>query len=210
MPSTPSPTKRSALSPKVFNVNPLSPQRKSIASVTREYSKSPFRSVSEVRTPSPKKHKAAAAPGFTIWEDKVDNSSHSIVGTPISNKLNHNDQENILQPKITCIRSGPRSPLGDLSINSFKGFVTSNGVTTQLDELFQPATFENEFRSTHRFNNLPSFATPVKKDKYLAKSGQKSGYEIAAIKKHKRSYSAGTNVAKRDLIQKPKFAISSS
>lgn len=138
----------------------------------------------------------------------MDNGSHDIVGTPTSNKLNHNDQENILQPKLTCIRRGHHAPLQDLSINSFKGYITSEGVTTQLDELYEPFNFDNEFKSAHRFNNIPPFVTPVKKDKYLAKSGQKE-WKCGenGVRKHTRSLSAGMNETKRDLVQKPKFAI---
>ena len=205
MPSTPSPTKRSALSPKVCNIHPQSPQRKSFTS-SPGYNKSPLKLESESRTPSPKKRKPATSLGFTIWEDKKDNSTHDVVGTPTSNKLNHNDQENVLQPKPMCSRSGNRSPLKDLSLNSFKGYITSDGVTTQLDELYQPINFENEFKSAHKFNNLPSFVTPVKKNKYLVRSAQKSVFS----KKHARSLSAGKNDIKRDLVQKPKFAILTS
>ncbi|KAI5970023.1 hypothetical protein CANMA_000926 [Candida margitis] len=212
MSSTPSPTKRSVLSPKIFNANQLSPQRKNFAAGPKYANKSPMRSGSQVRTPSPKKPKPAASLGFTIWEDNVDNTSHDVVGTPTSNKANHNDQENILQPKQTCHRSGHRTPLQDLSINSFKGYISSGGVTTQLDDPYQPLHFDNGFRSAHRFNNLPPFVTPVKKDRYLAKSGRVDEWKVEAssVRKHGRSLSVGMNEAKRDLVQKPKFAISAS
>ncbi|RCK57463.1 hypothetical protein Cantr_06773 [Candida viswanathii] len=163
-----SPTKRSVLSPKPSNISNASPLGKRYTRLTPSPIKHSFKSGS----PSPKK----ASLGFTIWEDKVDNSNTTtdVVGQTTSNKLNHNDQENILQPKKDAIvRHNKRQVLANLSINEYKGYITVSGTRSQLTELYQPINFDNEFKSLHKQLNLPSYLTPSRRnrDKYLVKSG---------------------------------------
>lgn len=118
---------------------------------------------------------------FTIFEDKV--APHrDINGTPLSNKINHNDQENILQPKKTSTTiprmAADRKPLSNLSITDFPGYVGGSALT----ELYQPPNFENDFKSIHKFLGCPSYVSPVKKDRYLvetAAEGVFSGFRDA-------------------------------
>ncbi|KAI5956884.1 hypothetical protein KGF54_000502 [Candida jiufengensis] len=201
MSSTPSssPTKRSVLSPKPTNFT--SPIKKP----TTRSQFSPKKSISKPSTPSKKK---SSTLGFTIWEDKQITTTQEVVGTPTSNKQNHNDQENILQPKkIHNIRSIQRQPLSNLNISEFKGYITKNNETTQLTELYNSPNFNNDFKSLHKFNNLPCFVTPTKKEKYLTSSSTSSNY---CIQKHKRSLSVGHNDSKLDLIKKNGFTILSN
>ncbi|EER33978.1 conserved hypothetical protein [Candida tropicalis MYA-3404] len=163
-----SPTKRSILSPKPSNISNSSPFGKRYTRLTPSPTKHSYKST----TPSPKK----STLGFTIWEDKVDksNSTTSVVGQTTSNKLNHNDQENILQPKKEeIVRHNGRKVLGNLSINEYKGYITVAGTRSQLTELYQPINFDNEFKSLHKQSNLPSYLTPSRRnrDEYLVKSG---------------------------------------
>lgn len=171
-----SPVRRSILSPKPSNLtnnnSPLGKRFNTSSRLTPSPSKSGYHRSSA--TPSPKKQTL----GFTIWEDKVDksNSTTDVVGTPTSNKLNHNDQENILQPKKVENKRfhNDRQPLSNLSINEFKGFISTNGAAPiQLTELYQPINFNNEFKSLHKQLNIPSYVTPSRRyrDKYLVKSG---------------------------------------
>lgn len=123
---------------------------------------------------------------FTIFEDKV--APHRDVNEmPPTNKLNHNDQENILQPKKTTFNAisrmsseGIRRPLANLSMKDFPGYV--GGVT--LTELYQPPNFENDFKSIHKFLGFPNYVSPVKKDHYLVKTdaeGVFSGFKNEAF-----------------------------
>ncbi|KAI5963102.1 uncharacterized protein KGF55_002894 [Candida pseudojiufengensis] len=228
MSSTPSssPGKRSVLSPKPTNFTSPSKRKYFQPSFNQN---SPKKSISKPSTPS-KQRKTPTTLGFTIWEDKTNdktNSSanHDIVGTTTSNKLNHNDQENILQPKKLinirpCLTRKPpcltRKPLNDLNIADFKGFITRDNETTQLTELYQPPNFNNDFKSLHKFNNLPCFVTPTKKDKYLTKSSLDDGhigvinFDKYYVNKHRRSLSLGQNDAKLELIKKNGFTIMSN
>lgn len=163
-----SPTKRSILSPKPSNISTVSPFGKRYTRLTPSPTKHSFKSTS----PSPKKSTLS----FTIWEDKVDksNSTTAVVGQTTSNKLNHNDQENILQPKKEeIVRYNKRTVLGNLSINEYKGYIAMSGTRSQLSELYQPINFDNEFKSLHKQLNIPSYLTPSRRnrDKYLVKSG---------------------------------------
>ncbi|CAI5760719.1 unnamed protein product [Candida verbasci] len=225
MSSTPSsPSKRSILSPKPSNIN-TSPIKRPSSSILL---KSPPKKFHFKLSPSPKKKTKTV--GFTIWEDKIDvsNSTHEIIGTNTTNELNHNDQENILQ-KHQIKRNGNRTVLGDLDINEFKGFITCNGRCESLTDLYQPINFNNEFKSLHKYTNLPNYCTPIRKDKYIMKSNNGFNEEdemetllikkqqiltnqnkTNLIRKHKRSMSVGKNEAKLNLIRKNKFSILSN
>ena len=213
-----SPVKRTILSPKPSNItnnnSSLGKRFNTSSRLTPSPSKSGYNRSST--TPSPKKQTL----GFIIWEDKVDksNSTTDIIGTPTSNKLNHNDQENILQPKKVENKRfhNHRQPLSNLSINEFKGFISTNGATPiQLIELYQPINFDNEFKSLHKQLNIPSYLTPsrISRDKYLVKSGideideeMEDEMELLLSRKQKqRSTSLATktnNINKTHLIRK--------
>ncbi|KAI3402490.2 hypothetical protein KGF56_004731 [Candida oxycetoniae] len=233
---TPSPnSSRSILSSKPLNLpyggTNSSPLGKNLLK-TQFINRSPTKSIVKSASSSPKKSKSSTTSllGFSIWEDKkAVSSTVEMTERPKSNKLNHNDQENILQPKkIKNLRSFKRKPLGDLSINEYKGFVTCGDDTTMsLTELYQPMNFDNESRSLHRFDGLPGFVTPSRRNnrnKYLSKSlswgGEKGGLArqvnggvgvgangVYMIQKHSRSSSLGRNEAKRSLIKKNNFSI---
>ncbi|RLV96546.1 hypothetical protein JA1_000129 [Spathaspora sp. JA1] len=223
MSTTPSPTKRTALSSKSFNISPT-PLKRSNPYLPSKLS--PTKRLSPTRITSPKKQ-----PGlnFTIWEDKIEKASESEPEQgPFSNKQNTNDQENILQPKKHDItRSSARSPLTELSINEYPGFVSTEGTTMKLTELYQPPNFNNEFKSLHKYSNLPSYLTPGRRnrDRYLVVSNsqeiedetellllrkQQRLNKTNIIRKHTRSLSVGKNDSKLNLIRKNKFSILSN
>ncbi|KAG2733189.1 hypothetical protein G9P44_004179 [Scheffersomyces stipitis] len=237
MSATPSPTKRSVLSPKPSNIS--TPSRKNGTPIFVSSKLSPVKAIPSRLTPSPKKPKL----NFTIWEDKAQPQQPEISEDYIfSNKQNHNDQENILQPKknpaVTVNRRSPtREPLGNLNIHDFPGHVTYGSATSlQLTELYQPTHYNNEFKSLHKFSNIPSFLTPTRKnnsnmEKYLVKSSsavyteddeidlELDDAEMTLVKKqltqnstrkHRRSYSVGKNDSKSGLIRRNNFTILSN
>lgn len=215
-------------------------------------STSPSRT-SQKKFVSPKKPHSPNKLGFTIFEDAVyyrdtlmeDDSSpdtetkgkendniHAV--SEVCNKLNHDDQENILQPlrKLHTLRQASlprRMPLSNLNINEYGGYVTYNQFPIQLNELYQPPNYQNEQKSTHKFNaKLPCFITPPRSNtqnltsKYLVKSTieeepfcEEDEVELRltqkqdAIKK-KRSMSVGKNDSKLKLIKKNNFLILSN
>ncbi|CAK9440095.1 uncharacterized protein LODBEIA_P41950 [Lodderomyces beijingensis] len=226
MSSTPSssPSKRPALSPKSSNNavnNKKSPLGKSgTSSLPRTKSLSSTNSFNFFKTASPSPNKKVAISpslGFSIWEDspKPAPAAASARDFPpaTSNKLNHNDQENILQPKqVPVYRSiGARKPLMDLSVNKYRGYVTQGSTTQQLTTLYEPANFNNDFKSLHKFTDAPGFVTPSRtnRGKYLVRS--LSSEKISGrVQKHSRSMSLGKNEMKRTLIKKNSFPILSN
>ncbi|KAK6466081.1 hypothetical protein DFJ63DRAFT_50870 [Scheffersomyces coipomensis] len=193
--NTSSPTKRFALSPRPSNVLLLSPTRKSPLkqsnnnvnrlSPLKKFVSTTSSSSSPVPSKKPKLN-------FTIFEDNPVSTEDSTVDQQlqeeeITNKLNHNDQENILQPskqiksRLTPknVSSSYRKPLSNLSINEFPGYITtmngsasitnaSSSSSSQLTELYQPISFNNEFKSLHKFQNIPSYLTPSRRNKFSA------------------------------------------
>ncbi|KAK6458176.1 uncharacterized protein RJT20DRAFT_126125 [Scheffersomyces xylosifermentans] len=240
---TSSPTRRSALSPKSSNIS--SPKRKHGSNPFGTPRLSPLKKTLPPRSsPSPKRPKL----NFAIYEDKIEKPveiEDSDVES-ISNEMNHNDQENILQPKKIAgnnsfdsrsnCRTG-RVPLRNLNIYEFPGhYSSSSHSTTQLTELYQPATFNNEFKSVHKYVNIPCFLTPSRrsnKEQYMVRSSSGNFDEEAIDEEidesdltlerkhqqqlkrqpggnHKRSYSVGKNDGKLPLIRKNNFTILSS
>lgn len=227
-----SPTKKSKLSPTKFT-------RSSVNSNTS-------------RSTSPKKGKL----NFTIYEDKVDYTTNELTGLQVNDitkdgqenySINKhannnntttktNEQENILQPKYKTLPQDQmgmvRRPLQDLSIQSFKGFISQGEDHIEpLTEPFVPKNFKNESNSIHKFyNNYPSYISPMKSNsKFLFRSGlhvihdakenefneddeleQKLLRKLMMMKKHKRSFSLGKNDLKSNLIKKNGFTILSN
>ncbi|ODV81912.1 uncharacterized protein CANTADRAFT_3971 [Suhomyces tanzawaensis NRRL Y-17324] len=233
MSSTPSPTKRSVLSPKPSNIS--SPFRK--AAPFTKLSPLVHHKPALVATPA-KKPKL----NFTIFEDSPAQHPVDVELSPVSNRPNHYDQENILQPKKVAEpahRPHARTPLGDLNLNQFAGYIHyTGGESRQLAELYQPANFNNDFNSLHKHTNIPCYLTPSRaaKDKYLVRSNMDSVDELEVdetddaeltllrkhhrlqnrvattgmVKKHRRSMSVGKNDAKLKLIRKNNFTILSN
>lgn len=211
---------------------------------------SPTKKPQVKKSVSPKKTRPSKELSFTIFADDVyyrdtltddskpDNETfgkenESIDSVPdFRNKLNHNDQENILQPQIkqsTLKQAGitRRKPLSNLNINEFTGYVTYNQFPVQLTDLYQPPNFQNEQKSIHKFNNkLPCFVTPPRSNlqnglisKYLVKSAieeepfnEEDEIEHHLMQKHnsikkRRSLSVGKNDSKFKLIKKNNFQI---
>lgn len=200
---------------------------------------------------SPTKTRPSKELSFAIFEDNVyyrdtladdnkpDNETFGKENDSIEtvleacNKLNHNDQENILQPKIkqSTLKQASivrRKPLSNLNINEFSGYVTYNQFPVQLTDLYQPPNFQNEQKSIHKFNNkLPCFVTPPRSNsqnglltsKYLVKSAieeepfnEEDEVEHRLMQKHnsikkRRSLSVGKNNSKLKLIKKNNFQI---
>ena len=200
---------------------------------------------------SPTKTRPSKELSFTIFEDDVyyrdtltddtkpddeplgkENDSIETVRES-RNKLNHDDQENILQPKLkqSTLKQASiarRKPLSNLNINEFSGYVTYNQFPIQLNELYQPPNFQNELKSIHKFNSkLPCFVTPPRSNlqnglltsKYLVKSAieeepfnEEDEVEHRLMQKHssikkRRSLSVGKNDSKFKLIKKNNFQI---
>ncbi|EGW30447.1 uncharacterized protein SPAPADRAFT_63282 [Spathaspora passalidarum NRRL Y-27907] len=226
MSTTPSPTKRTPLSSKTFNISPTPLKRPNPVHLPSRLS--PTKRLAPARnTPSPPKKSTGL--NFTIWEDKTEKPEFPEQEYPCSNKQNNHDQENILQPKKNdIIRSSVRSPLADLSINEYPGFVSYGGPEFKLGELYQPPNFNNEFKSLHKHSSLPNYLTPSRKhsgrDKYLVVSGttpdidetelllieKQQRLSNKVIRKHTRSLSVGKNEAKLSLIRKNNFSILSN
>lgn len=199
MSRTPSPTKRSVLSPKPHNIS--SPFKVSPSKL------SPLRKVAKVSA----KRKITNSPSFQIWEDPTPYQDTKVDVATI-----HHDQENILQPKKLAISRSNRQVLQPLSINKYPGYISYNSTTThQLTELYQPPNFNNQNNSLHKFTKLPNFVTPPRKlNKYLVKSNDTDDLELHLLKKsqrltrkHQRSNSVGKNDLKLNLITKNGFSI---
>lgn len=163
---------RSALSPKSSNTTSL-PGTKSLY---------PFRS-------SPLKHSCADSSlireqpfivkrpklSFNIFQDEQQVARyHPVSGPAHSNRQNHGDQENILQPKkgsgaLADPRvNGNRTPLLELVASDFPGYVhrasgNSREKPMQLLEPFRPSNLKNAFGSLHKHSSIPHDLTPVKR-----------------------------------------------
>lgn len=216
-------------------------------------SNSPTRNSQIKQKYSPKKPLSAGELGFKIFEDEVyyrdtledddkmdietaGQENYKIQPAPVCNKLNHFDQENVLQPKLkqrTLKQAShtKRTPLSNLNINEYAGYVTYNQFPIQLNEMYQPPNYHNEQKTTHKFNTkLPCFITPPRTNghqdlitsKYLVKSSieeepfnEEDEIECRLIEKQnlmkkKRSLSVGKNDAKFKLIKKNNFQILSN
>ncbi|CAK7894667.1 hypothetical protein CAAN1_02S04544 [[Candida] anglica] len=190
--SSPTRYNRSVLSPKTSNSKPSPTKTNSFESPLSNH---------RLRLVSPTKRKLfktspVKSNGFVIFEDPVkynplentntndidpysagldkENVNHSNT-QGLSNKQNHMDQENILQPKkneqFRRNNTTPRKPLGNLSINEFPGYITRGGESlagNQLTEDWIPSNANNEQNSLHKFQmKIPSFVTPPRNSKYI-------------------------------------------
>lgn len=208
---------------------------------TDDKQRSPFlnsRSPTKARSTSPIK------PGFTIFEDEVyyrdTMDFEEIQSTPVADKENDGkitqkthknnqyNKENVLQPlaknshEIQKRKNSTRKPLGPLSICDFPGHIRTSSSSMQLKEVYCPPNFSNEQKSTHRFNKIPCYVTPSRRNnkhdyivsKYLVKSYDEDEDEVERTLESKcklfgrtRSYSVGKNALKRPLIKKNEFSI---
>lgn len=201
---------RSVLSPRQSNVSSPSPKKNKVENPFNTKVNLTYNPVKA--SPSSKKPKLA----FTIYEDKIPHTTSEQSVEPISNKLNHSDQENILQPKKETRSEQGRSPLANLNIYKFPGYVSydpNSNLRNQLIDLYQPSNSENEFKSLHKHLSLPSYLTPPRssRHKYLV-SSKEDDLELHLIKRsnsirHRRSHSVGKNLSKLNLIRKNTFDI---
>lgn len=182
-----SPRHRSVLSPKPTTTNSRS------ASPTKNespLSNQRFQHVSPIRPKSSfsfKKSTSQKSLGFKIFEDPIkyvpvvgeQDQGEDVVGKEnslldLSNKQNHNDQENILQPSkkgyVSPLKgSAAREPLTQLSVNEYPGYIAvGKGRLTQLTEPWIPSNSNNEQKSLHKFQTgIPSFITPPRNLKFI-------------------------------------------
>lgn len=155
---------------------------------------------------------------FTIYEDAVPHKKRT--PSPVrSNRLDHNDQENILQPKPLNLKQygTVRKPLTNLDINEYPGYINyALGPSLQLKEVYYPPNFRNDSTNLHKFTQLPNFVTPPRRnlqhnDTYLVKSVEDEETILLskqrALLRKKRSMSVGRNSGKLPLIRKNPFPI---
>lgn len=214
-------------------IRPLSPHRDSFInsrsssptkSNTSTPARNPFLQTLPVKLPklgvslTPRKRPTL---GFTIYEDKPEEyAKHH--QTQNSDEI-HDDKENILQPKVMALKqTGTRTPLVDLSILEYPGFLVSETYTHQkkLDQVYQPKNYNNESRTVHKYNRLPSYITPprnaMKKILYQSVPNADDDVERRLASKHrdimrrKRSMSVGVNKGKVHLVAKNNFEILST
>lgn len=222
MSSSPERYGRPVLSPKHSNRNTPSPKRPKTANpfvdVRLEYSTVPLRN-----SPSPPRKQKSTRLPFEIFEDKKPYVRVGSGLSSVSNKSNHNDQENILQPKMRLEAgsgSGPgsdhntvRSPLSDLSITKFPGYVLypQTSKPARLTELYLSQTYNNDFKSLHKKLDFPCYLTPPRgqRSKYLVRSDSADDLDMkkAVHMKHRRSASVGKNESKKSLLRKNSFKI---
>lgn len=165
------------------------------------------------------------APAFAIYEDKPEEYAKYHLGVAQDANVLHDDKENVLQPKgaAASVPRTHRMVLGNLSIGDFPGHVAcdgNGGKPSQLHTLYQPQNYNNELRSVHKFNHLPSFITPprdaMRKILYLSTTNEDDDVEkrlvakLCEIMKRKRSMSVGMNRGKAHLVTKNKFKILST
>lgn len=169
-------------------------------------------------TPSRKK-----ALAFTIYEDRPEERAlyHK---NSLDDNMSFDDKENILQPKVLALPQASythRRPLGNLNISEFQGHLSARGQfecgPVKLQELYQPKNFDNESRSVHKFNRLPSYVTPPRNtlNKILYRTlNEDDEVECRLVAKSKkvrnRSMSVGVNKGKAHLVSKNKFKIHAS
>lgn len=110
---------------------------------------------------------------------------------PESNRPNHVDQENILQPRAVISRPA-RLPLRNLSIVDYPAELHIQGQRRQLEDVFQHTSTREE---TPLYTNVPSFVTPSRRlCRYIVRSGSMEEEEEILVSKvrkpaHKRSLS---------------------
>lgn len=222
-------------------IRPLSPKRDSLIN-----SRSPSPNKSKTSTPRnpfvqtlpvklPKlgvsltPSRKSTALGFTIYEDKPEDHAkyhHTEYTAEV-----HDDKENILQPKVMALKQtsgltglrGTRSPLANLSISEYPGYLISDAAFTyqrRLDQVYQPKHYNNESRSVHKFNRLPSYITPprnaMKKLLYQTIANEDDDVEkrlavkLQNLMRRKRAMSVGVNKGKAHLVVKNKFKVAST
>lgn len=177
-------------------------------------------------TMTPKRSgRSSASPSFTIYEDKPEEHAQYHHAEPQDAESAFDDKENILQPKglaSTGGRSGFRAPLAALSIAEYPGYIATEarGPARRLQHVYQPKNYNNESRTLHKFNHLPSFITPprnaMKKILYQSFNAEDDDVErrlvakLRQLMRRKRAMSVGVNRGKAHLVAKNTFNIVSS
>lgn len=218
------------LSPKrdsLFNSRSPSPNKSKSATPARN----PFYQALPVKLPklgfSMTPSRQSAVLGFSIYEDKPEEHAKYHHHLSQDAEAVNDDKENILQPKGKTLSHTPRShrqPLANLSIAEYPGYLASDALVghghQRLHHVYQPKNYNNEARTVHKFNQLPSFITPprnaMKKILYLSVDVEDDDVErrlVAKLRdmmKRKRSMSVGINRGKAHLIAKNKFKVLST
>lgn len=221
-------------------IRPLSPKRDSLfnsrssspnKSKSSTPARNPFYQVLPVKLPklsvSMTPSRQMKQPGFQIYEDKPEEHAKYHKRQLHDAEEVSDDKENILQPKGKSLSQVPRThrkPLSNLSISEFPGYLASDALfgsgPQKLGHVYQPKNYNNESRTVHKFNQLPSFITPprnaMKKILYLTMEGEDDDVEhrlvakLREVMRRKRSMSVGINKGKAHLIAKNKFKILSN
>lgn len=226
-PSRPLSPKRDSL----FNSRPALPTKPtSIQNTPVKLSHTPVLRkplLGKTRSPQAKspRRRELDSPGFQIYEDKPGDYEKYHAHSPLSPGV-HDDKENILQPKILALPQTSythRRPLADLSPAAFPGYCLAASSflrrPVRLTEVYQPASYDNESRSAHKFNGLPSFVTPPRNAmaKILHRL-QMAGDDVDELElrllaklrdvaRRKRAMSVGKNHGKLHLVRKNTFKI---
>ncbi|PSK35577.1 hypothetical protein C7M61_004366 [Candidozyma pseudohaemuli] len=164
----------------------------------------------------------ASSLGFTIYEDSPEEAMRYKVQTSeLANASD--DKENILQPKKMEPKQAlrPRKPLGNLNVDDFPGYVSAVGsirrAPVRLRELYHSKTYNNESKSLHKYNRLPSYITPPRNSlqKILYCGGtdeddieRRLTLKLRELARRKRLLSVGFNKGKQHLVTKNLFKIS--
>lgn len=154
--------------------------------------------------------------GFTIYEDNAE--EHALYHKGDATEELHDDKENILQPKVLALKQSTythRKPLSNLSIREYPGHLSSVGMLERhpikLQQLYEPKNYNNESRTTHKFNRLPSYITPPRNtmNRILHRTVEDDDVENLLVAKEgrRRAMSVGVNKGKLHLITKNKFKI---
>ena len=171
---------------------------------------------------APKKQPSAL--GFTIYEDTPEDVMKYQTLSPDHTNENTDDKENILQPKKMPSKQSSyqnRRPLGNLNVDDFPGYISAAGSIrkgpVRLRELYHSRTFNNESKTLHKYNRLPSYITPPRNllHKILYCGGteeddieRRLNLKLRELARRRRLMSVGFNKGKTHLITKNQFKIS--
>lgn len=160
--------------------------------------------------------------GFSIYEDTPEEAAVHRSQTPETFNAS-DDKENILQPKkmAPAQTRQSRKILGNLSVDDFPGYVSAFGsirkAPVRLRELYHSRTYNNESKSLHKYNRLPSYITPPRNslNKILYCGGtdeddieRRLNLKLRELARRKRLMSVGFNKGKQHLVTKNSFKIS--
>ena len=217
-------------------IRPLSPKRDSLfnsraSSPLKSRPSTPAKAQAQTMRKLPKlevnltPRRIQTLAGFLIYEDKPEEYELYHKSRDTAELDTHNDdKENILQPKVLALAQsshGYRRPLANLDIRQFCGSAVTSGqilrLPLELTQLYQPANYNNESNTAHKFSALPSFVTPprnaMKQILHRSEACEDDEMELRllaklqAVERRKRAMSVGVNKGKKHLVQKSRFEI---